>query len=77
MAEREFFYEGLLRSGNKYALTLAVARRARQLHEGATPLVDTDEKKPVVIALEEFSAGILAPNTGEQPEREEEEASEE
>ena len=41
---------------NRFALTLLAAKRARQLLEGAKPLVKTDNKY-VVTALREIAAG--------------------
>ncbi len=41
---------------NRFALTLLAARRARQLLEGAKPLVKTDNKY-IVTALREIAAG--------------------
>ena len=42
---------------NRFELTLAATYRARQLSNGATPLVDPDKDKPTVIALREIAAG--------------------
>jgi DNA-directed RNA polymerase subunit omega len=42
---------------NRFELTLAATYRARQLTNGATPLVEPDKDKPTVIALREISAG--------------------
>jgi DNA-directed RNA polymerase subunit omega len=43
---------------NRFQLTLAAAYRARQLANGAEPLVSFVEKdKPTVIALREIAAG--------------------
>ncbi len=42
---------------NRFELTLAATYRARQLTNGATPLVDPDRDKPTVIALREIAAG--------------------
>jgi DNA-directed RNA polymerase subunit omega len=42
---------------NRFELTLAATYRARQLTNGATPLVDPDKDKPTVIALREIAAG--------------------
>lgn len=40
--------------GNAYVLSLVVARRIRQLNEGAHPLVELKEpRKPLFIALQE------------------------
>lgn len=42
---------------NRFELTLAATYRARQLTNGATPLVDSDKDKVTVIALREIAAG--------------------
>jgi len=42
---------------NRFELTLAATYRARQLTNGATPLVDPDKDKATVIALREIAAG--------------------
>ncbi len=42
---------------NRFELTLAATYRARQLANGATPLVDSNKDKPTVIALREMAAG--------------------
>jgi DNA-directed RNA polymerase subunit omega len=42
---------------NRFDLTLAAARRARQIAMGSTPLVEVDRDKPTVIALRELAAG--------------------
>ena len=42
---------------NRFELTLAATYRARQLTNGATPLVDPDKDKFTVIALREIAAG--------------------
>lgn len=44
---------------NQFELTLAAAYRARQLANGATPLVDETRNKPTVIALREIAAGQI------------------
>lgn len=60
--------EALLdRVDNKYALVIVAAKRARQLKEGALPMVDVETANPVTIALEEISAGKIryeAPRLG-------------
>lgn len=60
--------EALLdRVDNKYALVIVAAKRARQLKEGALPMVDVDTASPVTIALEEIAAGKIryeAPRLG-------------
>lgn len=42
---------------NRFQMTLAAAHRARQIANGATPLVDAERDKPTVIALREVGAG--------------------
>jgi DNA-directed RNA polymerase subunit omega len=44
---------------NRFELTLAATYRARQLTNGATPLVEQDRDKPTVIALREIAAGKI------------------
>jgi len=47
----------LKRIPNRFQMTLAATYRARQLANGATPLVDPDKDKPTVIALREMAIG--------------------
>ena len=42
---------------NRFQMTLAAAHRARQLANGATPMVDAGKDKPTVVALRELGAG--------------------
>lgn len=42
---------------NRFLMTLTAAHRARQLANGATPLVDGGKHKPTVVALREIGAG--------------------
>lgn len=42
---------------NRFQMTLAATYRARQLANGATPLVEPGRDKPTVIALREMAAG--------------------
>jgi DNA-directed RNA polymerase subunit omega len=42
---------------NRFQLTLAATYRARQLAQGATPMVDPDKDKSTVIALREMALG--------------------
>ncbi|MDK2896219.1 MAG: DNA-directed polymerase subunit omega [Candidatus Atribacteria bacterium] len=47
--------EMLKKAGNRYILSLIIAKRTRQLNEGANPLVELEEKhKPLFVALQEF-----------------------
>ena len=45
------------RVGGRYALVVAAAKRARQLKEGAVPLVKISANNPLTIALAEIAAG--------------------
>ena len=47
----------ITRIPNRFQMTLAAAYRARQIANGATPLVDADKDKPTVIALREMAIG--------------------
>ncbi len=42
---------------NRFQMTLVATYRARQLANGATPLVDAEKDKPTVIALREVALG--------------------
>jgi DNA-directed RNA polymerase subunit omega len=42
---------------NRFQLTLAATYRARQLAAGSTPMVESDNDKPTVIALREIALG--------------------
>lgn len=41
----------------RYSLVVATSRRARKLVAGAEPLIDTEETKPVSIAVREIDKG--------------------
>ena len=47
----------LKRIPNRFQMTLAATYRARQLANGATPLVEPNRDKPTVIALREMAIG--------------------
>ena len=49
----------LKRIPNRFQLTLAATYRARQLSQGASPLLEANRDKPTVIALREISAGKI------------------
>lgn len=42
---------------NRFEMSLAATFRARQLANGAQPMVDASRDKPTVIALRELAAG--------------------
>jgi DNA-directed RNA polymerase subunit omega len=45
----------------KFVLSNLAAKRAKQLREGAPPLVQTDSNHPLTIALAEIAAGKIKP----------------
>ncbi len=60
------------RIGGRYTLVVAAAKRARQLKDGAVPLVKVESNNPLTIALAEIRAGkviVKAPGEpGDEPE---------
>ncbi len=52
----------------KFILTNLAAKRARQIKEGAPPLVRIDSSHPLSIALAEIAAGKIKPLMGEDAE---------
>ncbi len=46
----------------KFVLSNLAAKRAKQLREGAPPLVQTDSTHPLTIALTEIAAGKIKPS---------------
>jgi DNA-directed RNA polymerase subunit omega len=44
---------------NRYEAIMVVSQRARQLIDGAEPVMETKACKPVTIALEELEAGKI------------------
>ncbi len=51
--------ELLKKAENRYRLSIATAKRARQIFAGSKPLVETDDKAPVSIAADEIEAEKL------------------
>lgn len=46
---------------NRFELVLTATKRARQIANGAEPLVEEDNDKPTVIALREIAEGLITP----------------
>jgi DNA-directed RNA polymerase subunit omega len=44
---------------NRFDLVLTATKRARQIANGADPLVDEENDKPTVIALREIAEGFI------------------
>ena len=44
---------------SRYPLVVEASKRARQLVDGAQPLVDPKDMKPLKIAIEEINRGLL------------------
>ncbi|MBR6504222.1 MAG: DNA-directed RNA polymerase subunit omega [Clostridia bacterium] len=49
--------ELLKKVNNRYELVIATSKRARQISNGETPLVNTDEESTVTIASIEIAEG--------------------
>ena len=47
--------KSLEKVSNRYLLVVLAAKRARQLNRGAAPQLETRQKKPTSIALEEIA----------------------
>jgi len=55
---------------NRFHLTMMAVGRAREINDGDNALVDLDDPaKPVVVALEEISRGIVIPAHQEEMNR--------
>jgi DNA-directed RNA polymerase subunit omega len=59
--------ELLKRCGSVYKLVLLAAKRAKEVADGAPPLVETQQKKATSVALEEILQGKVLYKT-EEPE---------
>ncbi len=53
---------------NRFDLVLLAARRARQISQGAEPLVPAENDKPTVIALREIAANLINTDTMDEME---------
>lgn len=49
--------EVLKKGDSRYSLVMLTSKRARQIIDGADPLIETDSKRPVSIAMEEIAEG--------------------
>ncbi len=46
---------------NRFEMVLTATKRARQISNGADPLVEEENDKPTVIALREIANGLVDP----------------
>jgi DNA-directed RNA polymerase subunit omega len=46
---------------NRFEMVLTATKRARQIANGADPLVEEENDKPTVIALREIADGLVTP----------------
>jgi DNA-directed RNA polymerase subunit omega len=51
----------LNRIDNRFEMVLTATKRARQVANGAEPLVEEENDKPTVIALREIADGLIDP----------------
>jgi DNA-directed RNA polymerase subunit omega len=49
----------ITKADSAYTLVEMVAKRARQLVDGAQPLIEGEEKKPLATAIEEIQHGLI------------------
>lgn len=57
---RRFPIEELVdRVGSCYSVVVAAAKRAKQIKDGAPPLVQVDSRNPLTIALHEIAVGLV------------------
>lgn len=47
------------RCGSRFTVVVAAAKRAKQIKEGAPPLVNLPTRNPLTIALHEIAAGLI------------------
>ena len=47
---------------NRFQLVLVATKRARQIANGAEPLVAVENDKPTVVALREIAEGLVGPS---------------
>jgi DNA-directed RNA polymerase subunit omega len=53
----------LNRIDNRFEMVLTATKRARQIANGADPLVEEENDKPTVIALREIADGLVDPQS--------------
>ena len=53
----------LNRIDNRFEMVLTATKRARQISNGADPLVEEENDKPTVIALREIADGLVDPES--------------
>ncbi len=61
------FEKALEKYPNRFQLTMMAVSRAKELNSGEEQIIKgEDEKKPVVVALEEIASGVIIPGTVEE-----------
>ena len=63
--------ELLQHADSRYTLVVEASKRGRQIVDGAQPLIDTKDMKPLKAAVEEINRGLI---TYDRPAEEEEQA---
>ena len=59
------------KTGSRFAVVVAAAKRAKQIKDGSPPLVETASRNPLTIALAEIAQGkVLILPAGEEEEEE-------
>ncbi len=62
--------------GTRYGIVVVTAKRVMRIREGSQPLVETEARNPLTIALLELAAGKVHPEIGPPPAEAPEEAEE-
>ena len=62
MFDMELFQKATVKIPERYLLVNMVTIRTKQITNGADPLVDPEDLKPVDIALKEISEGMIIPH---------------
>lgn len=57
---------------SRYSIVLATSKRARQIIAGETPLVDSEGKKPLSMAIQELENGLVKIVSDDEEELDEE-----
>lgn len=57
---------------NRFDLVMLASRRARQISQGADPLVPAENDKPTVIALREIAANLITDSNMDEMEQKQE-----
>ncbi|MFL0268213.1 DNA-directed RNA polymerase subunit omega [Candidatus Clostridium radicumherbarum] len=55
--------ELLTKVDNRYSLVIITSKRARQIIDGSKPLIDTENSKPLTVAINELNSSAITYET--------------